>query len=476
VPSKPLALNFDISGRPSEEDVPVLAHQRHDGTWEIVPAQVDAVGHLAISRTDFSVNIPGWLNPLAWWRGFRAKMASAVGGRTSPLTCSGGRPGWFHLEPGHSDLIHTCVKTNQANGHEVAEVQIKSNRGVTIEVTVPGNPEYVWVKGMPWTLRKWVASQLGYDPNRTVLLPPGATMTVGYKRWGTKAPGSFFISGATGYAVLDTTARGAVGFGLDTLPGAYGLAYIEVKCASGFTAGPAGLTFGVAQMHEFLTCWTGRLAEELKDPTNAMNIAQRISDPEDRDQAVAQLKAAAKAGGVLAWLVTWWPVFQAGIGNDIDKIHELATDGASAQVTWHMDPTPAPQPPKPSTGGGTQSGSGDSDRGGDTGPVTSAVPQPPKPPQPTTVLETTGGETHTWTNYTNAGGVEGPTIPGQTTVQISCRLQGFKVANGNPWWYRIAQPGWDNRFYASADAFYNNGATSGSLRGTPWVDEAVPTC
>jgi len=55
-------------------------------------------------------------------------------------------------------------------------------------------------------------------------------------------------------------------------------------------------------------------------------------------------------------------------------------------------------------------------------------------------------------------------------------LQGFKVANGNPWWYRIAQPGWDNRFYASADAFYNNGATSGSLRGTPWVDEAVPTC
>ena len=29
-----------------------------------------------------------------------------------------------------------------------------------------------------------------------------------------------------------------------------------------------------------------------------------------------------------------------------------------------------------------------------------------------------------------------------TRVQIACRLQGFKVANGNPWWYRIAGAPW----------------------------------
>jgi hypothetical protein len=28
----------------------------------------------------------------------------------------------------------------------------------------------------------------------------------------------------------------------------------------------------------------------------------------------------------------------------------------------------------------------------------------------------------------------------------------------------------------SADAFYNNGATSGSLHGTPFVDPAVANC
>jgi hypothetical protein len=91
-------------------------------------------------------------------------------------------------------------------------------------------------------------------------------------------------------------------------------------------------------------------------------------------------------------------------------------------------------------------------------------------------LETVGVVTNTWTNYTNAGGTAGPQIARYTTVQISCKLQGFAVANGNTWWYRIASSPWSNVYYASADAFYNNGATSGSLVGTPYHDPAVPVC
>ena len=90
--------------------------------------------------------------------------------------------------------------------------------------------------------------------------------------------------------------------------------------------------------------------------------------------------------------------------------------------------------------------------------------------------ETTGGNAHTWADPTDAGGVEGPTIPGQLEVQIACRLTGFAVADGNTWWYRIAQSPWNNSFYVSADAFYNDGANSGSLLGTPFVDPAVPNC
>jgi hypothetical protein len=105
----------------------------------------------------------------------------------------------------------------------------------------------------------------------------------------------------------------------------------------------------------------------------------------------------------------------------------------------------------------------------------SPPPQQP-PPTPTTWAETTGGVAHTWTNYTNAGGNQGPSIPSNATVQIACKITGFRVADGNTWWYRIASSPWNNAYYVSADAFYNNGQTSGSLHGTPFVDPAVGNC
>jgi hypothetical protein len=103
------------------------------------------------------------------------------------------------------------------------------------------------------------------------------------------------------------------------------------------------------------------------------------------------------------------------------------------------------------------------------GTTTQACPPP-------TYYETVGGPTHTWTDYANAGGTEGPTINTGTTVQVTCRLTGYKVADGNTWWYQIASSPWNNTYYASADAFYNNGDTSGSLSGTPFVDTNVPVC
>ena len=84
--------------------------------------------------------------------------------------------------------------------------------------------------------------------------------------------------------------------------------------------------------------------------------------------------------------------------------------------------------------------------------------------------------THTWTNYSNAGGNQGPSIATSQTVQIACKVTGFRVADGDTWWYRIASSPWSGAYYASADAFYNNGQTSGSLHGTPFVDNAVPSC
>jgi len=132
------------------------------------------------------------------------------------------------------------------------------------------------------------------------------------------------------------------------------------------------------------------------------------------------------------------------------------------------DPTPAPSAPAPipSLPPAPQQ------------PV-SPLPTLPESPAPTptpTYAETSGSVVHTWTDYLNAGGTEGPEIPSNDTVQIACKVSGFRVEDGNTWWYLIASSPWSSAYYASADAFYNNGQTSGSLIGTPFVDPTVPDC
>ncbi len=101
-----------------------------------------------------------------------------------------------------------------------------------------------------------------------------------------------------------------------------------------------------------------------------------------------------------------------------------------------------------------------------------------EPPQPVggALEEATGSPAHTWTNFQTAGGTEGPLIVPNQAITVACAVPGFTVADGNTWWYRIASSPWNGMYYASADAFYNNGQTSGSLKGTPFVDPRVPKC
>jgi surface antigen len=115
----------------------------------------------------------------------------------------------------------------------------------------------------------------------------------------------------------------------------------------------------------------------------------------------------------------------------------------------------------------------------DSAPVSPPPPKDPPsaaPPTTSTTTETTGSITHTWSDYADAGGIPGPTLPPYDNVGIACKITGFTVADGNTWWYQLAPTTGTTTFYASADAFYNNGATSGSLLGTPFYDPEVPTC
>lgn len=103
-----------------------------------------------------------------------------------------------------------------------------------------------------------------------------------------------------------------------------------------------------------------------------------------------------------------------------------------------------------------------------------SIPLPP--PGEQVFDETVGGETHTWSEYSNGSGSKGPVIETGRTVEVSCRVEGLPVEDGDIWWYRIASAPWGDRYYASADSFYNNGQTTGSLEGTPFYDPQVPLC
>jgi hypothetical protein len=155
--------------------------------------------------------------------------------------------------------------------------------------------------------------------------------------------------------------------------------------------------------------------------------------------------------------------------------HGLPFDGGVR--FWSASSAPSAPVAGSSEGGGA---SNSPTQGASSEPVASTPPGESSgtsaPAQAPTYPETPGSVVHTWSDYANAGGAEGPEIPSNGTVQIACKVNGFTVADGNTWWYRIASAPWNGSYYGSADAFYNDGATSGSLLGTPFVDAAVPDC
>ena len=95
----------------------------------------------------------------------------------------------------------------------------------------------------------------------------------------------------------------------------------------------------------------------------------------------------------------------------------------------------------------------------------------------TTYTQRTGSSARTWSDFTIAGGEPGPPINGRRTVQVRCRIRGFEVSSGNQWWYLVASAPWRGKYFATADAFYNQRRTDGvDFRETRFVDPRVPLC
>jgi hypothetical protein len=93
-----------------------------------------------------------------------------------------------------------------------------------------------------------------------------------------------------------------------------------------------------------------------------------------------------------------------------------------------------------------------------------------------TWTEKTFTSTQTFSNFVSAGGPFGVPLTSGQSVQVACRVKGFKVQDGDVWWYRLSAPPWDGNYYVSTDNFWNTPDTSGSPINGISFDPKVKTC
>jgi hypothetical protein len=351
--SRPLTITFDVTGRPGRRDVPVVAHRLPDGRWSLAVAGVHA-GRMTVRAQTFSAHMPAWLNPGAWMGWLGNRLASLVGGRTPPINCPGGGPAWASVSK-QTDEAHSCLIPNvdQASHATRAEVQIKSNRGVALEVDIPPGADYTWVQDQPWAVRAAVWGHVIHqDPSVMALLPAGATLTAGYRQPAADEDLSFQVNvsywsmaySLIGDAVDVLSSLGADATSMATL-------YLVTKCSGAVDYGSLSVhnplstaTFGSA-----MTCAINEALSNLSSPAKALGAARSLLGPGvDQVDLAAATKELTSVGSkllVLGWVVKLWPVLQLGWGGSADVVHSLLTGGASTLIGLRLRGGPAPPPP-----------------------------------------------------------------------------------------------------------------------------------
>lgn len=170
--SLPAVVTFQVGPQPAGFEAAAL-HIRDDGTWEVLPA-LYGNGQMVLATSDFSVQIPGWLNPVTAAEWLFSGATKLFGLRTSPPDCPA-RADWVGVPIMSISEVHACATTNSKGEQELV---IRSNRSYWLQVNVPAPKLWVWVENMPAGFH---AVAFGLDESR-YLLPPGGTMTIGLQQ------------------------------------------------------------------------------------------------------------------------------------------------------------------------------------------------------------------------------------------------------------------------------------------------------
>jgi hypothetical protein len=378
--------------RPSGGAVPVIAHRRHDGTWEVKRGHLK--GGVFIIRTKrFSFELPTWLNPKGWVHYIGDRVAASVGGRTSPWACDVPAAQWFDVS-NLTDTVHACGQNNPLpDGGARAEVRIKNNRGAVQEVTLAGTSDYTWVDGQPDAVRDLIAKATSTDAADTVFLAPGdnGMMTVGYRQPARDTEyalmaqttwRSLFVNAV--YQTLDWAGEGVTSrFEMAEL------GYVLAKCSGVVDLGSGTVMTG-SSMTDFMGCMTSEAASELSDPKKALGVALQINDPAiskmDTKDFTAQLQKSAEKLKLLGEMTALRPALQQEWQGAADDFAALVTGGDSTHIMVRMS---APPPPRTAPSIAAPSTSAPSSAGSTGGPAGGSSPSgggssSPPPPAPTT--------------------------------------------------------------------------------------------
>jgi hypothetical protein len=392
--TRPLTITYDTKGKPDDAAIPIVAHQVENGNWEIKPAALDRVGHIKITTQTFSPNIPGWLHPTQWMHWLGQRMASFVGGRTAPINCPGGAPSWATIL-NQSSEVHTCLVSNvDPSTHAVrAEVQIKSNRGTALEVTIPPGADYTWVEGQPWILRNAVWARLIHqDPSLMVLLPPGATVTAGYRQLPETLSFQIRVTQwSMVYSLIGDLVDALTGLAADSTNTT--TLYLMTKCSGlvDFSHLSVNNPIDSATFGTIFTCIIGDAVSELSSWDKAIGAARNLLGPgvdaADLDTQAKELSAIGNKLHALGWVVALWPVLQTGWQGAADTVASLVTGGASTLVNLSMQGrtnagsggSVGATQPQPGNSGTQASGNGGP---AGTAPPPAPLPPPPAPPPP----------------------------------------------------------------------------------------------
>ncbi|WP_143425087.1 hypothetical protein [Geodermatophilus pulveris] len=350
-PATPLRLVLtDVAAARGPDDIPVVQHQRHDGTWETLPAEVTADGHIVVETTEFSPQWPAWLNPVNWVRSLADATTDALLSRTDALACADNGPGFAMMRPA-TTLLHSCLITNtdSDSGRDRAEVQLTPNRRFYVWISVPDGVEYTWLETQPAALRAALGQVFGFDSDRQVLVDSGTLFTAGAGQPGLDRTLTF-TSYTDGKSAALSLGAGLTGLlGLEPRQGLLAVTYLSVQCADKI---PASID-DAGGMADFAVCFAQAALSALEDPdrafAGALNLfgedayAREAEAALERTSKTLRLlgKALAVAGAAGAVRDIWTQLPDAFSQNGVDRpgdVHlDLAGRGPVTDVTVGLD-------------------------------------------------------------------------------------------------------------------------------------------